>query len=198
MKLGKDNTFIFVILNGSNKNFVLIFNSYRVHRVWLFAYWILEIGTLNLKFDRFWSECFHWKVFQAHLIYSNLFSSSRSRPSINQMLDHPWISLKTNILPALTLKTSTTNTSEPQQQQTVQTQITPKSTPVTQRKSFSSITDVAKARKAFCADTLNGSSVRTYSMSPNCLCSQCGTACRHITHTPVTKTSIAIDRGILC
>lgn len=117
------------------------------------------------------------------------------------MLDHPWISLKTNILPALTIKSSTTNTTEQQNQtqlQTVTKPITPKSTPVSQRKSLSSINDVAKARKAFCADTLNGSSVRTYSMSPNCLCSQCGTACRHITHTPVTKTSIAIDRGILC
>lgn len=138
-------------------------------------------------------------------MFSEIFFFSRSRPSINQMLDHPWISLKSNILPSLTFMTSTTNTTEqPQQQQSHQqtvtqsTPTTPKSTPVSQRKSFSSITDVAKARKAFCADTLNGSSVRTYTMSPNCLCSQCGTACRHITQTPVTKTSIAIDRGILC
>lgn len=39
--------------------------------------------------------------------------------------------------------------------------------------------------------------VRTYSVSANCLCSQCDTTCRHITHTPVSKTTITIDRGIL-
>lgn len=142
-----------------------------------------------------------WQNLQNTQIFFNTWTvfSFRSRPTINQMLDHPWISLKSNILPALTFKTSPTPEQQQQmQQQPVTSPVTPKSTPVSQRKSFSSITDVAKARKAFCADTLNGSTVRTYTMSPNCLCSQCGTACRHITHTPVTKTSIAIDRGILC
>lgn len=147
----------------------------------------------NKLYKKFAKTCSH---FLSKLkMFSFIF---RHRPSINQMLDHPWISLKSNILPALTFKTTTNTTDQQQQQPPITTPITPKSTPVSQRKSFSSITDVAKARKAFCADTLNGSSVRTYSMSPNCLCSQCGTACRHITHTPVTKTSIAIDRGILC
>ncbi|KAJ8927414.1 hypothetical protein NQ314_020083 [Rhamnusium bicolor] len=122
-------------------------------------------------------------------IKSALIIDPRKRPTIHELLDHPWISLKTNILPSLPLKSSE--------------QLTPKSTPISQRKSFSCITDTPKSqRKAFCADTLNGSftdsAVRTYTVSANCLCPQCGTTCRHITHTPVTKTTITIDRGILC
>ncbi|KAJ8984778.1 hypothetical protein NQ317_003690 [Molorchus minor] len=84
-------------------------------------------------------------------------------------------------------------------------QIAPKSTPITQRKTFSCITDTPKSqRKTYCPDPLNGSypdsPVRTYTVSANCplLCPQCGTTCRHITHAPVTKTTITIDRGILC
>ncbi|XP_074031724.1 death-associated protein kinase related isoform X3 [Leptinotarsa decemlineata] len=128
-------------------------------------------------------------------IKSALVIDPRNRPTIREMLDHPWISLKSNLLPALTSKPSEHQTSN---------NLTPKSTPISQRKSFSCITDTPKSaqRKTFCADTLNGSftdtTLRTYTVSNNCLCSQCGTTCRHITHTPVSKTTITIDRGILC
>lgn len=133
-------------------------------------------------------------------IKSALIVDPRTRPSIHEMLDHPWISLKSNIPHSITL-----NPCEHQNKQT--NNLTPKSTPITQRKSFSCISDTTKQtgqrKTTFCSDTLNGSftdssSVRTYTVSTNCLCPQCGTTCRHITHTPVTKTTITIDRGILC
>lgn len=113
----------------------------------------------------------------------------RKRPTIHELLDHPWISLKMNILPSFSLKSST--------------QLTPKSTPISQRKSFSCITDTPKNQcKTFRTDnlneTFNNSTVRTYTVSANCLCPQCDTTCRKVTHTPVTKTTIPMDRGILC
>ncbi|XP_076251839.1 death-associated protein kinase related-like isoform X1 [Rhynchophorus ferrugineus] len=130
-------------------------------------------------------------------IKSALVVDPRERPSIHDLLDHPWISLKTNLPPALTLP------SEP-------TPITPKSTPISQRKSFSCITSsptegspISKDFPAHLRTTLTGSfsepGVRTYTVTANCrLCPQCGTACRHLSHTTVTKTTITIDRGILC
>lgn len=133
-------------------------------------------------------------------IKSALIVNPRNRPNIHEMLDHPWISLKSNVPPALTLK--------PCDHTHQSNNVTPKSTPLSQRKSFSCVTDgttktPAQRKTAFCSDTLTGSftdtsPVRTYTVSANCLCPQCGTTCRHITHAPVTKTTITIDRGILC
>lgn len=119
-------------------------------------------------------------------IKSTLVIDPRKRPTIHELLDHPWISLKMNILPSISLKSST--------------QLTPKSTPISQRKSFSCITDTTKSQcKTFCTDNLNenfnNTTVRTYTVS---ICPQCDTTCRHVTHTPVTKSTIPIDRGILC
>ncbi|CAH1185537.1 unnamed protein product [Phyllotreta striolata] len=134
-------------------------------------------------------------------IKSALIVNPKDRPNIHEMLDHPWISLKSNIPPALTLK--------PCDHINQSNNVAPKSTPLSQRKSFSCVADgapkspVQRKTTAFCSDTLSGSftdtsPVRTYAVSANCLCSQCGTTCRHIPHTPVTKTTITIDRGILC
>lgn len=136
--------------------------------------------------------------------YSNLlrhllivFLVYRKRPTVHELLDHPWISLKSNLLPSLTTKS------------TESINITPKSTPISQRKSFSCITtttDSPPKSKDFPTTLLRNSvtgsfsdsaSVRTYT-TVNCLCPQCGTACRHLSHPQVTKTTITIDRGILC
>ncbi|RZC43093.1 death-associated protein kinase related, partial [Asbolus verrucosus] len=120
-------------------------------------------------------------------IKSALVVDPRKRPSIQGLLDHPWISPKPSLLPPISLKTTES--------------VPAKATPASQRKGC--ITDTPKAqRKTFCSDTLTGSfnesTVRTYTVSANCLCPQCGTACRHLTHTPVPKTAITVDRGILC
>lgn len=121
-------------------------------------------------------------------IKSTLVIDPRKRPTIHALLDHPWISLKMNILPSLSLKSST--------------QLTPKSTPISQRKSFSCVTDLPKSQceKKFSTDTLNDSfnksAVHPYTVA-KCCCSRCDTTYR-ITHTPVTKSTISMDRGILC
>lgn len=106
------------------------------------------------------------------------FCCCRERPSARDLLDHPWLSTKTHI---------------PQTITTVQTETitipTPK--PIAQPKI---------SKKTYSSDNINGSyaepTVRTY--ASNCLCPQCGTTCRHLSHTPVTKTPITVDRGILC
>lgn len=130
-------------------------------------------------------------------IKSALIVDPRKRPTVHELLDHPWISLKSNLLPSLTTKS------------TESINITPKSTPISQRKSFSCITtttDSPPKSKDFPTTLLRNSvtgsfsdsaSVRTYT-TVNCLCPQCGTACRHLSHPQVTKTTITIDRGILC
>lgn len=114
----------------------------------------------------------------------------RKRPSVKDLLDHPWISPKVSPLQPVAVK------SESLAQ-------TPKSTPVSQRKSLSCMTETPKSqRKTFCSDPMNGgytdTAVCTYTVSTNCLCPQCGPTCRRLTHTPVTKTPITVDRGILC
>lgn len=119
------------------------------------------------------------------------FSCYRKRPSVQELQDHPWLSCKMNIMPPLQLNCSDSLT------------VTPKSTPYAQRKSLSCLTETPKSqRKTFCADSLSGgyadSAVCTYTVSSNCLCPQCGTTCRRLTHTPVSKTPITVDRGILC
>ncbi|KAK9890669.1 hypothetical protein WA026_012027 [Henosepilachna vigintioctopunctata] len=57
-------------------------------------------------------------------IKSALILDPRKRPSIQEMLDHPWISLKSNISPLLVKAASDT------------IQVTPRSTPISQRKSL--------------------------------------------------------------
>ncbi|KYB25355.1 death-associated protein kinase related [Tribolium castaneum] len=107
-------------------------------------------------------------------IKSALVTDPRKRPTVHELLEHPWISLKCPLLPALPLKPS-------------------ESVP-----SIKSISETPKSqRKTFCSDALSGS-LSTFTVSSNCLCPQCGTACRHLTHTPVPKTAITVDRGILC
>uniref|UniRef100_A0A6P7FBF8 non-specific serine/threonine protein kinase n=1 Tax=Diabrotica virgifera virgifera TaxID=50390 RepID=A0A6P7FBF8_DIAVI len=72
-------------------------------------------------------------------IRSALIVDPRNRPSIHEMLDHPWISLKSNIPPTLHLK--------PCEHQNIQSNnITPKSTPITQRKSFACINDTGTVK----------------------------------------------------
>lgn len=118
----------------------------------------------------------------------------RKRPSVKDLLEHPWLTCKASILPPLQIKSrSETGT------------VTPKSTPYAQRKSLTCLTETPKSqRKNFCSDTLNGSytdctySVSPFGDSPNCLCPQCGPTCRRLTHAPVSKTPITVDRGILC
>lgn len=137
-----------------------------------------------------------------------MFIPCRSRPSVHDLLNHPWISLSNNILPQISSTSPTLNESQNQQQPQAQIQVTPKSTPIGPRKSFACLTDATnctnqqqqksqqrKASATFCTEPLS-----TYTVTTNCLCSQCGQTCRHITHhSPVVaKQPIAIDRGILC
>lgn len=117
----------------------------------------------------------------------------RKRPTVQQLLDHPWISFKSIIFPQITKKTPE-----------ILGVTTPKSTPLSQRKTLPCVTsDTPKSqRKTYSTDNLNGAytetPTRTYNVSTNCLCPQCGTTCRHLPHTPVSKTPITVDRGILC
>lgn len=84
--------------------------------------------------------------------------------------------------------------------------VTPKSTPTNQRKSLPCPPEAPPSnntRTPFNSENLNGSyadttPVRTYAVSTNCLCPQCGATCRNMPHTPVSKTPITVDRGILC
>lgn len=111
----------------------------------------------------------------------------RKRPTVKQLLDHPWLSQKVHVLPLPEVLS-----------------LPPKSIPASQHnKSLPCIpTDTKNQRKTFSSDTLNGSfadsTSRTYNVSTSCLCTQCGTTCRHLPHAPVTKTAITVDRGILC
>ncbi|XP_044754109.1 death-associated protein kinase related isoform X1 [Coccinella septempunctata] len=132
-------------------------------------------------------------------IKSGLILDPRKRPTIQELLDHPWISLKSNISSLIVKSTSES------------IQVTPRSTPISQRKSLSHVnvsapnTTPISQRKTYLqtSDNLNGpfegSPRSAYQVPNNCLCSQCGTTCRHLTHTPhVSKTAITVDRGILC
>lgn len=116
----------------------------------------------------------------------------RKRPTVQELLDHPWISVKSIIFPQITKKSSKIIS------------VTPKSTPLSQRKTLPCVTsDTPKSqRKTYSSDGLNGAytdtPTRTYNVSTNCLCPQCGTTCRHLPHTPVSKTPITVDRVILC
>nr|CAH7721589.1 unnamed protein product [Callosobruchus chinensis] len=77
-------------------------------------------------------------------IKAALVVNPRNRPSIHEMLDHPWISLKTNLPAQLPSATSTTS-NENGHQQTSSSSSTlpqPRSTPMTQRKSFSCLASV--------------------------------------------------------
>jgi serine/threonine protein kinase len=122
-------------------------------------------------------------------IRSALVTDPRKRPSVRDLLEHPWISYKASLLPSLPAKTA-------------EAAPTTKSSCAT--RSLACISETPKSqRKTFCSEALTGSfadstTVRTYTVSSNCLCPQCGTACRHLTPTPVTKTTITVDRGILC
>ncbi|KAF2904140.1 hypothetical protein ILUMI_02029 [Ignelater luminosus] len=150
----------------------------------------LNISKCALSFD---SELFEDISSSAiDFITSSLVVDPRKRPTVQQLLDHPWISHKALILPPITKKTSEILS------------VTPKSTPLSQRKTLPCVTsDTPKPqRKTYSSDSINGtyadSPTRTYNVSTNCLCPQCGTTCRHLPHTPVSKTPITVDRGILC
>ncbi|GLV32474.1 Death-associated protein kinase related [Carabus blaptoides fortunei] len=123
-------------------------------------------------------------------IKSALVLDPRKRPSAKHLLEHPWLAVKTSLLPMLVPC------------ETTETNGTAKSTPLLQRKTFTSLTETPKSqRKTYTTDNINGSSPRTYSVSTKCLhsnsCGQCGSPCCHLTHTP-TKSVIPLDRGILC
>ncbi|XP_060528371.1 death-associated protein kinase related-like isoform X2 [Cylas formicarius] len=66
-------------------------------------------------------------------IKTALIVDPRKRPSVHELLDHPWISLKTNLVPTLPMKSSEL------------LNISPKATPISQRKSFSCISDAPKS-----------------------------------------------------
>lgn len=107
----------------------------------------------------------------------------RKRPSVKELLDHPWLTTKAQ------LTTQTISTINQPEIITITT--TPKSTPIAQPKI---------PKKSYNNDNVNGSytgtPVRTY--TSNYSCPQCGTTCRHLSHSPVTKSPITVDRGILC
>ncbi|XP_050313402.1 death-associated protein kinase related-like [Anthonomus grandis grandis] len=115
-------------------------------------------------------------------IKSALIVDPRKRPSVHELLDHPWISLKVSPPATLSLKPST--------------DITPKSTPIQQRKSLSCITESTQCKST--KDFQTKPKRNTLSSFSNCLCPQCGAACRHLTQPTVAKSTISIDRGILC
>ncbi|KAF5296672.1 hypothetical protein FQR65_LT10212 [Abscondita terminalis] len=125
-------------------------------------------------------------------IRSSLVVDPRKRPTVLQLLDHAWISSKTHLVPQLSKISSEIHG------------VVPKSTSQSQRKTLPCVTsDTPKSqRKSYGSDGLSSSfgdtTSRTYNMSTNCLCPQCGTTCRHLPHTPVSKTPITVDRGILC
>ncbi|XP_066248238.1 death-associated protein kinase related-like isoform X1 [Euwallacea similis] len=135
-------------------------------------------------------------------IKSALIVDPRKRPTVHELLDHPWISLKSNLVTSLTTKSC-----ESIDITTLSDRRRSTSTPISQRKSFTCITTVdspppkskdfptARMRNNMNSDS---SAVRTYSTTVNCLCPQCGTACRHLSPAQVTKPTITIDRGILC
>ncbi|XP_019869544.1 death-associated protein kinase related isoform X2 [Aethina tumida] len=84
-------------------------------------------------------------------IKSALVVDPRKRPKVHDLLNHPWISLKTNIITLPAFK-STESLNQ-----------TPKSTPVGPRKSYGCIatatvmeTTPKQQRKSFCTDSLNG------------------------------------------
>ncbi|KAF5303479.1 hypothetical protein FQA39_LY09942 [Lamprigera yunnana] len=125
-------------------------------------------------------------------IRCSLVVDPRKRPTVQQLLDHAWISPKPHILTQITKITPDIHT------------VTSKSTPSSQRKTLPCVTSDTPnlQRKTYSSDSLNGaytdSPTRTYNVSASCLCPQCGTTCRHLPHTPVSKTPITVDRGILC
>ncbi|CAH1994340.1 unnamed protein product [Acanthoscelides obtectus] len=78
-------------------------------------------------------------------IKSALVVNPRDRPSIHEMLDHPWISLKTNLpaqLPSSTTNTSNENGHYQTSSSSSSTLPQPRSTPMTQRKSFSCLPSI--------------------------------------------------------
>lgn len=99
--------------------------------------------------------------------HNNVTYSFRKRPSVRELLGHPWLNDKPVHVPPVVpadsaAKTTTTIPFDP---------VLPPHSQPSQRKSLSAT-------------------------SYNCLCTQCGTNCRH---APVTKTTtITVDRGILC
>lgn len=110
----------------------------------------------------------------------------RKRPSIQQLLDHPWVCLNSTILAPMALKATTEGL---------------KATPLSQRKSMPSITTEPptkipqkKLSSTFCSDNLKSKVATAYV----CFCPQCETS-RHRSHTiPVPKTTLTVDRGIKC
>ncbi|KAH1000463.1 hypothetical protein HUJ04_000368 [Dendroctonus ponderosae] len=160
----------------------------------------LNISKCNLSFE---PEHFE-DVSSAAIdfIKSALIVDPRKRPTVHELMDHPWISLKSNLMQPLS---APIRSPEP-------INVTPRSTPIGQRKSFSCLSsdggcaDLTPKSKDFKAaharTTLSGSfaesPVRTYSVTAQCICAQCGPTCRHLSHAPVTKTTITIDRAILC
>lgn len=150
----------------------------------------LNISKCALSFD---PELFEdVSTLAMDFIRSSLVVEPRKRPTVQQLLDHPWLTPKEYILPPITKKASEI------------LNVTPNSTPLSQRKTLPCVTsDTPKfQRKTYSSDSLTAtytdSPTRTYNMSANCLCPQCGTTCRHLPHTPVSKTPITVDRGILC
>ncbi|KAJ8913845.1 hypothetical protein NQ315_003754 [Exocentrus adspersus] len=148
----------------------------------------LNISKCSLSF-----EAEHFKDVSSaaiDFIKSTLIIDPRKRPTVYDLLNHPWISLKINILPSLSpLKPSTQQSS--------------KSTPISQRKSLSCIREKPQNQSnTFRTNTLNdnyhNTTVSAFAVSTKCLCPKCNPTYRHITHTTVTKATIAMDRGILC
>lgn len=110
----------------------------------------------------------------------------RKRPTVIELLDHPWLTTKVHIPQNVV--------------SSIQTEMiqTPKSTPILQPKIAKKTTTTTTA--TYNNENINGgyaeSTVRTY--TSNYLCPQCGATCRHLSHSNVTKTPITVDRGILC
>lgn len=114
----------------------------------------------------------------------------RKRPTVQQLLQHPWIT------PKLHLKTPVIR-----EEPIVNVPITPKTTPVSQRKSMPALTSDTPIASRKSYDSYDGNAPPTptavRSFVANCMCAQCGTTCRHM-QAPVAKTPITVDRGILC
>lgn len=149
---------------------------------------LLNISQCALTFeDEFFSDVSSAAI---DFIKSALIVDPRKRPNIQDMLDHPWISLKTSITPPLIIKSSENNSVT-----------STKSAPVLgQRKGLGQVNGTPKTQRKIYADNLiQDSSTNPLRTFGNCLCSQCGTTCRHLSHTStVAKTVLTVDRGILC
>ncbi|XP_017785824.1 PREDICTED: death-associated protein kinase related-like [Nicrophorus vespilloides] len=126
------------------------------------------------------------------------------RPSVKELLQHNWLTPRLSMTRTILTQIKT----EPNNQQQIVarcngTTVTASPTPAVPPQS-SDCCVVSKQpqpqsqqqRKSFEPSPFgDGTPLRSFA---NCMCAQCGTTCRHLPHNTVSKTTITIDRGILC